>query len=166
MDARFLLIISIFTGVAAVALLIQMAMMIGLFISIRSAQKRVMSLADRVEPILDTSRRLLEETRQHARDIFGKLQDITETTRTQVMRIDELMIEVSAHTRATLERLDDLVVDAAARAQETMDQVQRTILAPVRGLNGAAAAVRAVVNHLARRRASSDRVTQEEDLFI
>ena len=166
MDARFLLVISIFTGVAAVALLIQMATMIGLYFSIRSIQKRVMDLADRVEPILDTTRRLLEETRQHARDIFGKLQDITETTRTQVMRIDELLAEVSAHTRATLARLDRLVEVAAARAEETMDQVQRTILAPVRGLNGAAAAVRAVVGHLARRRASHDRATQEEDLFI
>lgn len=166
MDARFLLVISIFTGVAAVALLIQVATMIGLYLSVRSVQKRLLALADHVEPVLDSSRRLLEETRQHARGIFGKLQDIAETTRTQVVRIDELLTEVSAHTRATLDRLDRLAEDAAQRAEETIALVQRTILAPVRGINGAAAAVRAAVGYLTRRRSSGGRVTQEEDLFI
>ena len=167
MDTRFLLVISIFTGVAALALLIQMFVMIGLYVNIRAAQKRLMDLADRLEPIIDTTRRLAEETRQYARDIFGKLHDITETTRVQVQRIDELLQEVSAHTRANLDRIDRVAEDAAERVEETIALVQHTILAPVRGINGAAAAVRAIVNHLARRRSSADgRATQEEDLFI
>ncbi len=167
MDARFLLVISIFTGVAAVALVVQMFLLLGMFFSIRAAQRRLETLADRLEPILDTTRRLAEETRQYARDIFGKLHEISETTRVQVLRLDELMSEISAHTRTNLDRIDRLAETATERIDETLVLVQRTILAPVRGINGAAAAVRAVLNHLARRKASVDgRATQEEDLFI
>lgn len=166
-DTRFLLVISIFTGVAAVALLIQMFLLWGLYVRLRSTQTRLVSLADRLEPIIDATRRLAEETRQNARDIFGKLHDISETTRLQVLRIDELLSEVSAHTRANLDRIDRLAENAAQRVEETLTQLQRTILAPVRSINGAAAAVRAVVHHLAGKRAQVDgRATQEEDLFI
>ena len=166
MDTRFLLVISIFTGVAAVALLVQMGVFIGMYLSFRALQQRALSLADRAEPILDTSRRLLEETRTHANDIFRKLGDITEATRVQVARVDEMLADVSAHTHANLERIDRVTEYAAERVQETIDQVQQTILAPVRGINGAAAAVRAVVGHLASRRGSGGRVAQEDDLFI
>ncbi|HYM12661.1 MAG TPA: hypothetical protein VEU62_18125, partial [Bryobacterales bacterium] len=81
MDTRFLLIISIFTGVAAAALLIQMVALVGVFINVRSIRQRLLELADRAEPIVDSTRRLVEETRQHARDIFGRVHDITEATR-------------------------------------------------------------------------------------
>ena len=167
MDTRFLLIISIFTGVAAVALLIQMAALVGVFINVRSIRRRLLDLADRAEPIVDSARRLVEETRQHARDVFGRVHDITEATRAQVVKVDGLLTEVTAHTRANLERIDKVTEATAERVEETVTEVQRTILAPIRGINGAAAAVRAVVGHLARRRTTIDgRPTQEEDLFI
>lgn len=166
MDARFLFYISLFTGVAALALLIQMLMLIGLYLSFRSTQRRFLALADRLEPILDTTRHLVDDTRHHTRNMFAKFNEIAEATRVQVMRVDDLLVEVTAHTRANLERIDRVATNAADRVEETIAMVQRTILAPVRGINGAAAAVRAVVGHLAGRRSSGGRVTQEEDLFI
>ena len=165
--SRLLLVISIFTGVAAVALLVQMFTLLGLFLAFRAVQKRTMALAERLEPIIDTTRRVVDETRQHARDIFGKLHEITEATRVQVVRLDDLLSEVSAHTRVNLDRIDRVTENAAVRVEETIAEVQRTVLAPVRGITGAAAAVRAVVGYLAGRRSSIDgRATQEEDLFI
>jgi|GEM_PF-5154126 uncharacterized protein YoxC len=166
MDTRFLLIISIFTGVAAVALLVQMFVLVGLYLTAKATQARITSLADRVEPLIDTSRRMAEETRQQAREILGKLTQITEATRVQVLRIDEMLAEVSVHTRSNLELVDRAVAATTAKIEETVNRWQRTILAPVRGINGAAAAVRAVVSHLGRRRSADGRPTQEEDLFI
>jgi hypothetical protein len=167
METRYLLIISIFTGVATVALVIQTIALVGMFNGARAIRRRLMELADRTEPIVDSTRRLVEETRQHARDVFGRVHDITEATRAQVVKVDGLLNEVTLHTRANLERIDRMAAEAAERVEETMTEVQRTILTPIRGINGAAAAVRAVVGHLARRRTTMDgRPTQEEDLFI
>lgn len=166
MDAQYLLIITIFTGVAALALVVQMVVMVGIFSSSRATRRRIVELADRAEPVVDSTRRLVEETRQHARDIFGKVHDITDSTRAQVIKVDGLLTEVTLHTRANLERIDRVAEDTAERVEETMAAVQKTILTPVRSINGAAAAVRAVVGHLARRRTIDGRPTQEEDLFI
>lgn len=167
MDTRYLLIITIFTGVAAVALVIQTIALVGMFNGARAIRRRIVELADRAEPIMDSTRRLVEETRQHARDILGKVHDITEVTRAQVVKVDGLLTEVTVHTRSSLERIDRMTEETAERVEETITEVQRTILAPVRGINGAAAAVRAVVGHLAKRRTTIDgRPTQEEDLFI
>ena len=167
MDTRFLLVLSIFTGVAAVALLIQMFLMLGLYRSAKAMQERLLSLANRLEPVVDSTRRLVEETRHQAREVFTKVQAITETTRVQVVRIDELLAEVSTHTRANLERIDRVAESTVERIEETVDRVQQTVLAPVREINALAAAVRAVVSHLGRRRLPVvERATQDENLFI
>ncbi len=167
MDQRFLLILSVFTGVAALALLVQMFLFLGLYRSIKAIQERTTALADRLEPLIESTRRMVEETRQQGREILTRAQAIAETTRVQVIRLDELLAEVSAHTRSHLERLDRIAQSTAERVEETVASVQRTVLAPVREINALAAAVRAVVQHLGRRRMPAvERATQDENLFI
>ena len=167
MDKQYLLVLSIFTGVAAVALLIQMFLFLGLYRSLKAIEERLRTFTDRVEPLIESSRRLVEETRTQSRDVFTKVHGIVETTRTQVIRIDELLAEVTAHTRTQLARIDRVAADACERVEATVEALQRTVLRPVREINAVAAAVRAVVNHLGRRKPSVvERPTQDEDLFI
>jgi uncharacterized protein YoxC len=167
MDKQFLLVLSIFTGVAALALVVQMFLFLGLYRSIKAIQERLQAFTDRADPLLDSTRRLVEETRTQTRDVFGKVQEIVDATRTQVVRLDELLAEVTKHTRTQLERIDRVAEDACDRVEATVAAVQKTVLAPVREINAVAAAVRAVVGHLGRRRlAAVERPTQDEDLFI
>ena len=158
---------TVFTGVAAAALLLQMFIFYALYRSARATQERLASLADRAEPLIDSTRKMVEQTRQQSQDILSKLQEVAETTRVQARRVDEMLAEVTVHTRAYLERMDEVAESAAERFEETVASVQRTVLAPVREVNAVAAAVRAVVGHLGRRRAAVvERPTQDEDLFI
>lgn len=164
---RYLFVISIFTGLTALALLAQAFVALRLFLIAKQANERVLRLADRVEPIIEISRHIAEDTRRQVREILQKATEISEVTRVQVVRLDELMAEVTAHTRANLDLADRLAASTAQRVDETMAQLQKTILAPVRGINGAAAAVKAAVSTLARRRSpTGGPATQEEDLFI
>jgi ABC-type transporter Mla subunit MlaD len=167
MDPRLLILLTVFTGVAALALLIQMFIFYGLYRSARTTQERLASLADRAEPLIDSTRKMVDQTRQQSHDILSKMQDIAETTRLQVHRLDEVVGEVTVHTRAYLERIDEVAESTAVRFEETVASVQRTVLTPVREVSAVAAAVRAVVGHLGRRRAGViERATQDEDLFI
>ena len=60
-----------------------------------------------------------------------------------------------------------MVEDALARAQETVELVHKGILAPIRGINGVAAGVRAALQFLMRgTRPSPDQVTVDEEMFI
>jgi methyl-accepting chemotaxis protein len=167
MDPRLLVLLTIFTGVAALALLTQMFIFWGLYRTARATQERLTSLADRAEPLIESTRKMVEQTRQQSQDILSKLQEVAESTRLQARRVDEMMGEVASHTRAYLERMDEVAASTADRFEETVSSVQRTVLAPVREISAVAAAVRAVVGHLGRRRgAVLERATQDEDLFI
>ncbi|MBI3666081.1 MAG: hypothetical protein HY236_07630 [Acidobacteria bacterium] len=167
MDPRLELILTIFTGVAALALVVQMLILWSLNRSLKATQQRITSFADRWEPVADSTWRAVEETRQQVRELSAKLQELAESSRAQVARVDDLLTEVSSRTRTQLERLDRAVVITLDRVEETTAQVQRIILAPVREIQAVAAAIRAVVEYLARRgRPTVEKATQDEELFI
>jgi len=167
MDTRFLLVISIFTGLAAAALLVQMLLLLGVYLNLKAVRGKVLELAERLEPILDTTRRLVEDSRVQVREILSKVREVAEATRVQVARVDDLLVDVNQHTRLQLERIDRISETTADRVDQMVREVQHTILAPVRGINGLAAAIRAMVTHLAGRRLpAGGRATQDEEMFI
>ena len=59
METRFLWVISIFTGVTSVALLVQMLVLVGLYRGMKQLQERMITLADRLDPILENTRRII-----------------------------------------------------------------------------------------------------------
>jgi hypothetical protein len=127
----------------------------------------VFGFVDRVEPLADSAIRTVEEVRSQAREIFGKLQQIVETARVQVARVDDLLVDASGRLQAQLDRLDHVVGDTMERAEETTAQLQKTILAPVREINAWVAGLRAALQYLGRRTVSTvERATQDEELFI
>lgn len=168
MEPSFQWAITIFSGVAAGALVIQVLLLISIYRSAKATQERVSSFVERVQPLADTSLRTVEEVRQQARELLGKAQQIAETTRQQVARIDDLLVEAGSRARRQMDRLDQVLETTMERAEETSAQVQQTILSPVREINAWAAGVRAIVNYLATRRKVStvERATQDEELFI
>src|SRR5688572_5564777 len=111
MDNQYLLVLSIFTGVAALALLIQMFIFLGLYRNIKAIAERLRVFTDRAEPPIESTRRLVEETRTQSRDLFVKVNEIVEVTRTQVVRVDELLGDVTVHTRNQLARIDRVAED-------------------------------------------------------
>jgi hypothetical protein len=74
---------------------------------------------------------------------------------------------VSATARRQLERLDEVMAQTLARANETVAALQKSLMIPIRQLRGVAAAAAAVLDTLvARRRATVDRATLDEEMFI
>ena len=73
-----LVIMAVFTGVAAVALLLQMVFLFGIYRSVRALKERSMLFLDRWEPVADSSLKALEQSGE----ILGKLSDLAELLRT------------------------------------------------------------------------------------
>ncbi len=167
MDVNFQWAITVFSGIAALALLIQVFMLISIYRAARATQERVTGFVERAEPLVDTSLRMVDEIRQQARDILGKVQQITETARGQAARIDDLLVDVANRVQSQMDRLDQVVETTMERAEETTAQLQKTILAPVREINAWVAGIRAVLHYLGRRDVSTvERATQDEEMFI
>jgi hypothetical protein len=84
-----------------------------------------------------------------------------------MQRVETLLTDVQNAARLSFERVDHSLQQNLARVDETAAAVQNTVLVPVRQARAVAAAVDAVIRHLAgRKRPTVDRVTLDEEMFI
>jgi hypothetical protein len=168
MDQDLLLkIMAAFTGVAAVALLIMMGMMIAIYKSVSGLRERSTLFLDRWEPVADDAKKTLLEFRTQSTTILSDVKKLTESGREQMARVETLLGEVETTTRSSLARVDESLQQNLRRVDETAEAVQRTVLTPVRQVRGMAAAIDAVFRHLSgRSRPTVDRATIDEEMFI
>ncbi len=158
---------AVFTGVAAVALLIMMAAMVAIWFSMNKLTKRSMLMMDRLEPLAETARRTLEETRSESTEILANVKTLTARGQTQMDQIDSLLNDLSDNARVQFARIDDTLQTTMGRVNDTTAAVQKTIIQPIRQVRAVTAAVTAVIDHLAgARRQTVDKATLDEEMFI
>ena len=166
-QTTLLQIMAVFTGVAAVALVIMAGMMFAVYRSANAMRERSQVFMDRWEPVADTSQKTLEEVRGQAGEILEKVKTLADTSQQQVARVDSLLTEFSDGAKRQMQRVDESVQDNLRKVQQTTDAVQNTVLAPVQQLRAVAAAVNAVINHLASKsKPTPDKATIDEEMFI
>jgi hypothetical protein len=175
MDQQTLLIIlTIFVALAALAMLIQMGTLIGLFLVAKKLQQQVTDLMPQVNAIIgvgkktaDVTLRTVETAEKHIDRIGATSGAILDVTKQQVAKIDDLLSDATTRAKVQLERAEMVLDDSMGKAQETVSIVQRTILRPVRELNGVVTGIRTSLAHLSRGgRPTVDHATSDEEMFI
>lgn len=175
MDQQTLLIIlTVFVAVAAIALLIQMGTMLGLFLAVKKMQQQVTELMPQINSIIGTGKktadvtlRTVESTEKHIEKIGVASNAILEVTKQQVAKIDELLTDATTRAKVQLERAEMVLDDSMGRAQETVSIVQRSVLRPIREINGLVMGLRTTIAHLGRgSRPTVDHATADEEMFI
>jgi methyl-accepting chemotaxis protein len=166
-DILLLYIMAVFTGVAAIALVMQMLYLFGMYRSIKQLRERAVSFMDRWEPLADQAQKTLEQVRGQSDQILKKVEGLADQSKTQLDKVDTLLTDVSQTTRLQLERIDRAIADTVDRVHDTTEAVQKTVLVPVRQVRAVAAAFGAIVGSLnARRRPTVDQATLDEEMFI
>ena len=168
MDQDLLLkVMAVFTGVAAIALLIMMVMMIAVYKSVSTLRERSMVFLDRWEPVADDAKKTLNEFRTQSTAILADVKRLTENSREQLNRIETMLGEAQTAFKTSYARVDESLQENLRRVDETTQAVQNTVLTPVRQVRGVAAAIDAMFRHLAgRNRPTVDRATIDEEMFI
>lgn len=175
MDQQTLLIIlTIFVGLAALAMLIQMGTLLGLFLTARKLQTLVTELMPQVNSIIGVSKktadvtlRTVEGAEKHIHKIGETSNAILDSTKQQVAKIDELLTDATTRAKVQLERAEMVLDDSMGRAQETVSIVQRSILRPVREINGLVIGLRTSLAYLGKgSRPTVDHATADEEMFI
>ena len=162
-----LTVMTVFVAVAAIALVIQMAMLIGIYRSSRTLGNNVQRLLPKLEALVETSRTAVEDGRRMIGEVTEKTNDILEVTRRQLARIDELLEDAAARARVQLDRAEIVLDDTMNRAQETVALVHSGIMKPLREIQGVAAGVRTAVEFLMRgRKPDPAHATADEEMFI
>jgi squalene cyclase len=163
----FLALIAVFVAISAAAMIFQAAMLYGMYKTSVEVRTKVLPLTVKVEALVESSRFALDEARVKMVEITTKTSEILDIAKSQMATVEELLGDASTRTRRQLEHAEILVEDALERAQDTVELVHKGILAPIRGINGVAAGVRAAIEFLMRgSRPSPDQVTVDEEMFI
>ena len=163
----FLAVIAVFVAVSAAALIFQAAMLYGTYKASRELRDRIVPLTVKVDALVDTSRKTIDEARVKMGEIANRTNEILDVAKQQMETVSEVVEDASLRTRRQLQNAEIVVEDALVRAQQTVELVHKGILTPIRGINGVAAGVRAALHFLMRgTRPSPDQVNVDEEMFI
>jgi methyl-accepting chemotaxis protein len=165
------------TGGVAIATLCILAMAVVailLYRIVSKVQARVDDITTRVEPIIDTVRKLAEENASkisavasNVAEISANAKDISNVAKDQAHRFAEVGRDIADRTKAQIARVDGVMDDTVAQMHQAGDSVKAAVKKPVREATAVLAGVRAAVITLVDgRRPTIDHLTQDEEMFI
>ena len=167
MEQNLLIIMAVFTGVAAVALLGQFVCLFGVWRTTKALQQRAAEFMNRWEPVADASLKTMEQVRKESGELLKQAQGVIAAAKGQLDKADAVLDELSSGARAQIERVEQTIEAVTERMQRTASAVQETLLAPVKQIRAFGVALSAVIDGLmGRRRASVDQATLDEEMFI
>ena len=167
--------VAIFVVVAAVAIVIQMGLLMAMYISMKKTSDRVNAVAEAVEkrglPLLETVSGLVTTNAPKINLILDNAMAASSTAKQQVERLDTTVSDIVDRTRLQVIRVDELVTRTMDRVEETTDLVHHTVISPVKALAGVLSGVTTTANLLfgskRRRSARAPRNGgQEDEMFI
>jgi hypothetical protein len=167
MDQQTLLVImTVFVTVAAIALVIQMGLLIGIYKTSRTLEQNATRLLPKVEALVETSKIAVDDGRKLIDEVSKRTTDILDVTKRQLARVDEVLEDASARVRVQLDHAEMILDDTMNRAHETVALVHGGILKPLKEIQGVAAGLRTAVNFLMRGRPDPARAHADEEMFI
>lgn len=167
MDQTLLIVIVVFVIVSAVAMCIQVGMLIAMFGAVRRLEATITPMLPKINALIESSQAVVEDSKKQIHDITAKTNEILDITRKQLTRVDEVLEDAAMRARVQLDRAEMVIDDAMHRAQETVAMVHQGVMTPIREIQGVAAGIRAGLNFLMRgRRDGPLHATADEEMFI
>jgi methyl-accepting chemotaxis protein len=124
-------LLTVFVGLAALAIIIQMGVLIALLISSRKASERLQRVSKEMEenllPMIRDTKILLAEATPKVREVLDNLAVLSATARQDAERFSSTANEITDRVREQVVRADELVTHTLNRAEETTETVQQVI---------------------------------------
>jgi uncharacterized protein YoxC len=166
-----------FSIVAAIALVVQVAILIGLFVQLRktteSINRMVSDLHSRMGPILTRTQIMLDETEPKISALVEDASHMVYLARVQAQKMDKIFTEASDRLRGQLVRADRILTGTLEAVEDAGAQVRRSFLGPVQKVSAVVHGIKIGLDVLRSRRRQPDgaretveQVEQEDELFI
>ena len=154
--------------VACLAIVLQAFLLAAFYRVTSNTHKKIDPLMERVDPILESARRLLLENAPRVTELTTEAAAAAKKAREQMERLGQLLEDASERVRERLEQIDQSVDQAVQQMEQMSESVKGALLRPIREANGIVAGVKAAVSTYAQggRRPSVDHATQDEEMFI
>ena len=129
-----------FVIVTAIAVVLQMLILLGMFLAVRKTSAKMESLAEEVKtkvlPSAELAHSMMSEMRPKIETLVDNVSVSTTMMRTQLERIDATLTDIVDRTRLQVIRADEFVTNTMDKLEETREAVERTVVSPVRHLSG------------------------------
>jgi hypothetical protein len=161
-----------FIVIAAVAIVIQMAILMGMFLQMKGSIEKFTVMADelkgRIDPILLRTNRILEDSEDKIASIMGDGAEITRMARGQAQKVDRVFTDSLERLRVQVIRADQILTGALEVIEDTGAKVRNTLWGPVHQVSAVLKGVKVGIDVLrgVQRRAEPDGAPQDEELFI
>jgi len=138
-------LLKIFIAVTTFAVVVQAGILVGLYLAVRKSTARMEALAtevkSRVLPTLETAQNLMVELRPKIDVISNNLAESSDLVRNQLGRLDATVTDVLDRARLQVIRADELLNRTMDKVEETSEVVHKTVISPLRQVNGLMAAI-------------------------
>jgi len=164
-------LLTVFIAVTAAAVLLQAAILAGMFFAVRKTSAKVESLAEEVKtkvlPTAELAHSMIVELRPKIETVADNVSVSTTMMRAQLERVDATLTDIVDRTRLQVIRADEFVNNTMEKLEETREAVQRTVVSPVRHISGLVHGVTAGVEaFFSRKRENSSATVPQDEMFI
>jgi len=138
-------LLRLFIFVTMFAVVIQAGILVALYLAVRGSTARMEALATEVRskalPTMETVQSMLLELRPKIDVMSVNFSESSTLVRNQLGRIDATLTDALDRTRLQVIRADELLNRTMDRVEETSDAVHRTVISPLRQVNGLMTAI-------------------------
>ena len=164
----------VFAMVAAIALVVQVAILTALFIEMRQTNRRVSALVTdlqtRVGPILTRMQMLLEDTQPKISNMVADASHIVYLARGQAQKVDRVLTDAADRLRGQLNHADRILTGTLEAVEDAGAHLRSSFWKPMQKASALVQGIKVGLDLLRSRRRNSGgeepREQQEEELFI
>jgi hypothetical protein len=166
-------LLKFFIAVTSIAIVVQAGILVALYVAVRKSSERMEALATevktRVLPTVETAQSLLVELRPRIDVISTNLAESSDLVRNQLGRLDATVTDVLDRARLQVIRADELLNRTMDKVEETSEVVHKTVISPLRQVNGLMAAISTGVDVFLgqkRRHSRNGGSVPQDEMFI
>jgi hypothetical protein len=165
--------IEAFIIIAAIAIVIQMAILLAMFVQLKASLEQFTRLANdlhaRVDPILLRVTRILDDSEDRIASIMGDAAEITRIARGQAQKVDRVFTDTVERLRIQVIRADHILTGTLEVVEDAGTKVRNSFLGPIQQASALLKGLKVGLDFIRgqkRRRPEPDSAPQDEELFI
>jgi len=170
MDQNLFIVQTVFTGVAALAIVLQVAILFGVYRAVREMQKAVGKTLPKVEAVVESVNVAIPRVNalvDSSKATVDESRKLVASAQAQLDKLDVVVTDAANRARVQMDRVEMVLDNTMDKAQQTVNVVSNGVLRPVREIQGIVAGIQAAFGYLLRSaRPSVDQATADEEMFI
>ena len=162
-----------FVIIASVAIVMQAAMLIAMFFTLRESLQRITKITtelhEKLDPILTKTNYLLEDSRTRITSMVADWAEFSQIARNQAVKFDRVVSEGMELLRVQIVRADQILTGVIETADDVGTQFRKSILGPVTQVAAVIRGVKAGLDFFSSPKKSNSeraRAQSDEELFI